>query len=77
MRKFSRLTIANKDLTNPMKVSNYDINRKVKHGLIDQDRILNFNVDAYYDSIINKKGQVLTDKQQHDKIVNKWLNEYR
>jgi len=56
MRKFSRLTIANKDLTNPMKVSNYDINRKVKHGLIDQDRILNFNVDAYYDSIINKKG---------------------
>lgn len=43
--------------------AHYDLQKEVKEGLIDKDKVLNFDIDKYYHQISNKKSQKLAEDQ--------------
>mmetsp|Transcript_27336 Transcript_27336/g.41576 ORF Transcript_27336/g.41576 Transcript_27336/m.41576 type:complete len:94 (+) Transcript_27336:502-783(+) len=38
-------------------MSLYDVQRKVKKGIIDEEHVLDFNVERYYQGIVKKRSE--------------------
>lgn len=39
-----------------MSMNHFDVGIAIKDGIIDQDLTLNFDLNKYYDSVMNKKS---------------------
>ena len=42
----------------PQTATGYEVSKMIKDGLINSDKLLNFDLDKYYDGILNKRSEL-------------------